>query len=79
MLNIQGLSIAFKMENTFVPVTQDISFHLEPGETLGIVGESGSGKSVTSMALMGLLPKRNSRITNALDLILCKRMLYQLS
>ncbi len=62
MLEIKGLSVAFKMSQEFVPVTRDISFNLSAGETLGIVGESGSGKSVTSMALMGLLPKQHSRI-----------------
>jgi oligopeptide/dipeptide ABC transporter ATP-binding protein len=63
MLEVSGLSVAFKGEPGFVPVTKDVSFRLAPGSTLGIVGESGSGKSVTSMALMGLLPKRSARVT----------------
>src|SRR5262245_45304712 len=46
----------------FVPVTQELDLHLEEGATLGLVGESGSGKSVTSLALMGLLPRRSSRV-----------------
>ena len=46
-----------------MPVTQEFDFRLEAGGTLGIVGESGSGKSVTSMAVMGLLPKRSARVT----------------
>ena len=41
----------------------DISFEVYPGETLGIVGESGCGKSVSSMAIMGLLPKPAGRVT----------------
>jgi ABC-type dipeptide/oligopeptide/nickel transport system ATPase component len=62
MLDVRNLSVSFKMEQGFVPVTREVTFRLEAGGTLGIVGESGSGKSVTSMALMGLLPKRSSRV-----------------
>ncbi len=62
MLDIEDLGIAFKMGERFVPVTSGVSFALEPGATLGIVGESGSGKSVSSLALMGLLPKRGSQV-----------------
>ena len=63
MLEVSNLSVAFKGDHEFVPVTKDVSFNLEPGATIGIVGESGSGKSVTSLALMGLLPKRSARVT----------------
>ena len=63
MLQVADLSVAFKADGEFVPVTREVSFELAPGATLGIVGESGSGKSVTSLALMGLLPKRSTRVT----------------
>ena len=63
MLEIRNLGVAFKMEDEFVPVTKGVDFTLEAGATLGIVGESGSGKSVTSMAIMGLLPQRSARVT----------------
>src|SRR5690606_2897944 len=63
MLEVSNLSVAFKSDAGFVPVTSGMDFSLEAGATLGLVGESGSGKSVTSMALMGLLPRRSARVT----------------
>lgn len=63
MLEVKNLGVAFKLGEKFVPVTTGIDFSLQPGATLGIVGESGSGKSVTSMALMGLLPGRSAQVT----------------
>ena len=39
-----------------------VSFDVRPGQTVGLVGESGCGKSVTSLAIMGLLPKRGNRV-----------------
>ena len=63
MLEIKNLGVAFRMGRDFVPVTREVDLGLEAGGTLGIVGESGSGKSVTSMAVMGLLPRRGSLVT----------------
>ena len=53
ILSINNLSIAFKGNE----VIHNISYHLKKNEILGIVGESGSGKSVSSLAILGLLPK----------------------
>lgn len=64
LLKVTDLSISFfnnKVENE---VIHSISFSVFKNEILGIVGESGSGKSVSSLALMGLLPKIVSKITN---------------
>ncbi|MDT7679881.1 MAG: peptide/nickel transport system ATP-binding protein [Pseudonocardiales bacterium] len=42
-----------------------VSFDVSPGQVIGLVGESGCGKSVTSLAIMGLLPKRGVRVTGS--------------
>lgn len=60
LLDIKNLSISFG-ENE---VIHGISYHLNENEILGIVGESGSGKSVSSLAILGLLPKRISKIAS---------------
>jgi peptide/nickel transport system ATP-binding protein len=54
ILDVRNLRVAFA--GVQQPVVEGISFTLQPGQTLGIVGESGSGKSITSLAVMGLLP-----------------------
>jgi peptide/nickel transport system ATP-binding protein len=59
ILNIKNLSISFGKTE----VIHNISYHLNENEILGIVGESGSGKSVSSLAVLGLLPKKISKIT----------------
>lgn len=64
LLSIENLTISARKEGQWLPIVKGSNFHLAPNEVLGIVGESGSGKSVTSLALMGLLPKGILEITN---------------
>ena len=54
ILSVKDLSIRFGKAD---PVLNEIDLELYPNEILGLVGESGSGKSITSLAIMGLLPK----------------------
>ena len=64
ILKIEQLSISFLSEKQENKVIHNISYQLNKNEILGIVGESGSGKSVSSLAILGLLPKQISKITN---------------
>ena len=63
LLNIKNLSLQFQSGNTVNKVLQGVDFYINSNEIIGVVGESGSGKSVTSLAILGLLPKRVATIT----------------
>ena len=60
ILNIKNLTISFGNKKSNVEVVHGISLHINKNEILGVVGESGSGKSVTAMAILGLLPEKNT-------------------
>lgn len=62
LLSVKDLSIFFGKKANSTQVIHEVSFEVPQNSIVGIVGESGSGKSVTSMALMGLLPKKNTKI-----------------
>lgn len=63
LLTVKNLKIDFKLEDaSLFHALKTINFSIPHNTTVALVGESGSGKSVTSMALMGLLPKSNTLI-----------------
>ena len=67
LLQISDLSVAFDgADSRRVVAVDGVSLSVQSGRMLGIVGESGSGKSVTSLSVMGLLPKDNARITGSI-------------
>jgi peptide/nickel transport system ATP-binding protein len=68
MLEVRNLSIAFKTRNGLRSSVRNIDFTIKPGEILGLVGESGSGKTITSLAVMGLLPP-NAVVTSGQVLV----------
>ncbi|WP_457786490.1 ABC transporter ATP-binding protein [Geobacillus sp. Geo 8.1] len=57
LLEVRGLWTSFFTDDGEIPAVDGVDFSIREGEVLGIVGESGCGKSVTSLSIMGLLPK----------------------
>jgi peptide/nickel transport system ATP-binding protein len=62
VLEVNNLMTSFFTDNGEVAAVDDVSFHINEGEILGIVGESGCGKSVTSLSVMGLVPNPPGKI-----------------
>jgi peptide/nickel transport system ATP-binding protein len=62
LLEIRDLAVSFRTESGAVRALDGVSLDVPRGRTVGLVGESGSGKSVTSLAIMGLLPRPAARI-----------------
>lgn len=64
MFEVKNLSIEFKTDEGVVRAVKNISFRIPKGKTVGLVGESGSGKSVTSLAMMRLIPSPPGKIAS---------------
>mgnify|MGYP000452516682 CR=1 FL=1 len=64
LLEVNNLTTQFSTPNGIVPAVRDVSFDLDPSETVGIVGESGSGKSVTAMSLLRLIKSPPGQIVH---------------
>ena len=63
LLELKRLAVSFATDDGTVRAVDGIDLALRAGHTLGLVGESGCGKSVTSLAVMGLLPPENSKVS----------------
>ena len=78
VLDVRDLSVRLPNQPQLRPILDGVSLQIRAGETACLVGESGSGKSVTSLAVMGLLPKDALRVTGG-SITLSGRTLLQLS
>ena len=75
LLDVRNLSVEFHAASGTVKAVQDVSWHLDRGETLAILGESGSGKSVSASAIMNLIDMPPGKITSGTILLNGRDML----
>ncbi|MET3927486.1 ABC transporter ATP-binding protein [Devosia sp. 2618] len=68
ILKVEGLSTALRTSRGLLPVVHDVSFTVEPNQTVAVVGESGSGKSVTALSLMRLFAPQLAKISGRAEL-----------
>ena len=63
LLDVRGLTVDFVVDDERLRAVDDVSFVVRRGEIVGLVGESGAGKSLTSEAILGLIPRPPGRVT----------------
>lgn len=64
LVDIKNLTIEYRRDKTFLAAVKNVDLNIPHGRTVGLVGESGCGKSTLALALMGLLPEKESRISS---------------
>ena len=70
LLSIRNLRVNFRLDkHTTFEAVKGISFDIPTNSTVALVGESGSGKSVTSLSILGLLPKENATVLPGSEII----------
>src|SRR5439155_18249759 len=79
LLSVRNLRVNFRLdEHTTFEAVKGISFDIPKNATVALVGESGSGKSVTSLSILGLLPKENSSVLPGSEIVYGGRNLVAL-
>jgi peptide/nickel transport system ATP-binding protein len=70
LLSVRNLRVNFRLDKeTMFEAVKAISFDIPKNATVALVGESGSGKSVTSLSILGLLPKENSHVLEGSEIV----------
>ncbi len=75
MLEVKNITVTFETDEGIVKAVDDVSFHIDKNEIVGLVGESGCGKSVTALSILRLIPLPYGRIETGEILFYGKNLL----